>query len=344
MLKPEQKIAVHFADQLGKVNGKMGHAALRYLPNEVVCVIDTDKQGQRSREVIDFGQDCPVVGDAETAASLGARVMILGMAPSGGRLPLSIMGDIDVAITRGLSIINGLHEPLAPHYPELSALQWIWDIRREPEGLQIATAKATLLDNTRILTVGTDMAIGKMTAGLEIVAEAGARKINAAFLATGQIGIMVTGSGVPLDTIRVDYASGAVEQMVLQAGDKDLVVVEGQGAIIHPGSTSTLPLLRGACPTHLVLCHRAGMTRLDTNDTISVPPLRDLTRLYEDLASALGTFPRPKTVAVAVNTHGLGERDARAELSRIEDETGVHATDVVRYGAGSVLDSVMQNR
>jgi len=338
MLNKTHKIAIHFDDQLGRINGKMGHGALRYLDNPVACVIDAAHHGKRLHEVINFGMDCPVVASVDDAAKLGAEVLILGMAPSGGRLPSHLLGDLDRAISLGLSIINGLHEPLTPRYPEVAVPQWVWDIRKEPENLPIASARAAQLGNTRVLTVGTDMAIGKMTVGLEILAEARARKIDSTFLATGQIGIMIGGGGVPLDTIRVDYAGGAIEQMVLNAADRDLVLIEGQGALQHPGSTSTLPLLRGSCPTHLILCHRAGMKTLDTNPEINLPPLHELIKLYEDLAAGLGAFPRPQTVAVAVNTSGLSEDDALREITSIEQNAGIHATDVVRFGAASILD------
>ena len=340
MLNPRHRIAIHFGDQLGKINGKMGYGALRYLPNPVVCVIDVNQHGRRLREIIDFGMDCPVVPDVGKAADLGAEVLILGMAPSGGKLSVSLLGEIDKALALGLSIINGLHDLLSPRYPDISMPQWIWDIRREPDNLSIASARAAELDNKRLLTVGSDMAIGKMTVGLEIVAAARTRGLRSAFLASGQIGIMISGDGIALDSVRVDYACGAVEAMVLRARDKDLVVIEGQGSLIHPGSTSTLPLIRGACPTHLVMCHRAGMTRLFTDDAIVVPPLSELIALYEDLAAACGVFRRPTTLAIALNTHGLNDDDARREIARIEDDSGIHTTDVVRYGAASILDDI----
>lgn len=340
MLKPEHKIAIHFDDQLGRINGKMGHGALRYLDNPVACVIDRTHAGKRLHDVVGFGHDCPVVKTVDEAVTLGAEVLILGMAPSGGRLPPRLTTDLDRAVETGLSIVNGLHEALRSRYPQLQSEQWIWDIRQEPGNLSIASARAARLHNTRILTVGTDMAIGKMTVGLELLKSARSRGIDSAFLATGQIGIMISGSGVPLDRIRVDYAAGAVEQMVVDAGDRDLLVIEGQGAIQHPGSTSTLPLLRGACPTHLVLCHRAGMTHLDTQPGISIAPLKELIELYEALATGLGAFPRPRTVAVALNTSGLDEADARRALSETERATGIHATDAVRYGAETIIDLI----
>lgn len=330
MLNSKHPVAILFGGQLGRLNGKMGHGALRYLANPVACVIDRSHAGKRLHDVVNFGMDCPVVSNTDEAAALGAQVLILGMAPSGGRLPPELLTDLDHAVSLGMSIVNGLHEALLPRYPQLQSSQWIWDIRQEPTNLPIAQARAAQLDNTRILTVGTDMAIGKMTVGLEIISEAQKRGVKSRFLATGQIGIMISGGGVPLDSVRVDYAGGAIEQLVLDAADNDLVVIEGQGALQHPGSTSTLPLLRGACPTHLVLCHRAGMQCLDTNPHIAVPSLRELIHLYEELAEGLGAFPRPQTLAVAVNTSGLGETEAQHELTRIERDAGVIATDVVR--------------
>src|SRR5207248_2199502 len=104
------------------------------------------------------------------------------------------------------------------------------------------------------------------------------------------------------------------------------------------GSTSNLPLLRGACPTHLVLCHKAGQTHLRRLRHIPIPPLRDYCRLYEDLGEACGVYPRPKTVAVALNTSALNDAEANAALKEIEAETGLPASDPVRYGAEPFLE------
>jgi uncharacterized NAD-dependent epimerase/dehydratase family protein len=126
--------------------------------------------------------------------------------------------------------------------------------------------------------VGTDMAVGKMTAGLELTRSLREMSRDAVFLATGQTGIAITGQGIPLDAIRVDHAGGAVERMVLEAAHHEIVVIEGQGSLLHPGSTATLPLMRGSCATHMILCHRAGMETLDGLDHVRIPPLREVDR------------------------------------------------------------------
>ena len=343
MLKKHQPLVIHFDAQIDQVNGKMGHSVLRYSENPVACVIDRNHGGRRTRDLLNFGPDVPVVSNVAEALPYGPEVLLLGMAPGGGLLPEHMFDEMDQTIAGGLSIVNGLHHHLGPRYPNLDPGQWIWDIRQEPPGLGIAAAAAAGLSNRRLLLVGTDMAIGKMTAGLEIWHAARQAGIAAEFVATGQIGIVITGHGIPLDAIRVDYACGAVEKEVLAVKDADLVIVEGQGSLAHPGSTSTLPLIRGACPTHLILCHRAGMTTLDTvrANSIRVPPLLDLIHLYEKLASACGSLPVAKTVAISVNTARLDETAAERALEEIRAETGMLVTDPIRYGAKALLDAVM---
>ena len=342
MLRPDQPIAILFDDQLGEMNGKMGHGVLRYSPNPVTCVIDSRYDGKRLHDIVDFADDCPVVGNVEAAANLGAQVLILGMAPSGGRLPPHLKSEVDMAVASGMCVVNGLHELMAQNYPDLNPGQWVWDIRIEPEGINIARARAAALDNKRVVIVGTDMAIGKMTVGLEIWKLARERGIKSDFLATGQIGITIAGKGIPLDAIRVDYACGAVEQMLLDAADNDLAIIEGQGSLVHPGSTSNLPLIRGSCPTHFILCHRAGADRLWAEDgDVAIPPLDQLIKLYEDLSSVCGSYERAKTVGVALNTYGMNEDQALEQIELTKQITGLPATDTVRYGANELLDAIM---
>ena len=185
--------------------------------------------------------------------------------------------------------------------------------------------------------IGTDMAIGKMTAGLEIYKWLREQKVSTAFLATGQTGVTITGRGIPLDAYKVDHASGAVEQLVLGAADKDVVIIEGQGSLVNPGSTATLPLMRGSCATHLILCHKAGKTTVEIEEnTVPIPPLREFIALNEAVATVCGSLTKATTIGVAVDTRGLDEQSAQVALSDIEDETGLPAQDLVRFGPEKV--------
>lgn len=341
MLRREQPVALYMEGASDLDIGKMGHGVLRYGENPIVCVVDGLAAHRDMLETGRSPRSCPIVRSVSEARARGAEVLILGIAPPGGQIPIEWLSSLDGAVAMGMSLVNGLHERLAPRYPDLAPGQWVWDVRTEPEGLGVATGAAANLPNQRVLMVGTDMAIGKMTAGLELVRAARDRGLSAEFVATGQIGITLTGSGVPLDAVRLDYASGAIEREVLRASETaELVVVEGQGSLVHPASSATLPLLRGSCPTHLVLCHRAGQTHLMRLAGIAIPPLADLARLYEDLAATFGTFPRPRTVGVALNTSHLEDGDAVLACQELEREIGLPVVDPVREGAGRLVDAL----
>jgi uncharacterized NAD-dependent epimerase/dehydratase family protein len=343
MLKKQQKLAIYMEGSLGELDGKMGYGVLRFSPNPIVAVIDSKHAGKQLGDVIQCGRNCPVVADIEAACALGAEVLILGIAPSGGRIPQSWMPALTSAIDHGLSIVNGLHDFLADRFDTSTrSEQWIWDVRHVTDELpQMAEGRAAALDNTRLLMVGTDMAIGKMTVGLEINKYLIDRGVDSTFIATGQIGLTIGGYGIPLDAVKVDHSCGWVEHCVLEKKQHKVIIIEGQGSLLHPGSSATLSLMRGSCPTHLILCHRAGMTHLDTLK-VKVPPLKDVIAMNELVSSAAGALVSAKTIGVALNTSALTEQEATYEIQKTSDETGLPVTDVVRYGSGDIIDSLIK--
>lgn len=343
MLKREEPIAIYMEGSTLISNGKMGFGILRYSPNPIACVIDSEQAGKDAAELTGIPRNAPVVANVQEAIAKGAKVLVLGIAPAGGLIPTDWYPVIDEAIAEGMSVVNGLHDLLGPRYGNLSGGQYVWDIRVEPSDIGVATGAASSLLSKRVLMIGTDMAIGKMTAGLELYRSLRERGVSTEFVATGQIGITLTGRGVPLDAIRVDYAAGAMEKAVVEAsaGGTEIVIVEGQGALAHPGSTANLPLLRGTMPTHLVLCHRAGQTHLQKLADVAIPHLGDYIRLYEDLASVGGTFPRPTTIGIALNTSHLDDHDAICAMAQVERETGLMTCDPVRFGPDRLVNNLV---
>ncbi len=342
MLDARRPLALYMEGSLTQPFGKMGFGLLRYSPNPIACVVDSEQAGRDAAEVTRIPRRCPVVGTVAEAAARGAEVFVLGIAPPGGRVPAAWYAAIDQAVAAGMSIVNGLHDRLAPRYPALRPGQWVWDVRVEPEDLGVGTGAAAGLRNRRAVLVGTDMAIGKMSVGLELHREALRRGMRSAFVATGQIGIVISGGGVALDAVRLDYATGAIEREVLRHAAAEIVFVEGQGSILHPASTATLPLLRGAMPTHLVLCHRAGQRNLWRIPAVPIPPLGEVARLYEDVGAAAGAFARPRVAAIGLNTFHLeSDGDAVSAERAVEAETGLPCADVVRHGAARLLDALL---
>lgn len=231
------------------------------------------------------------------------------------------------------------HPALAPWMQET---QWIWDVRQEPPGLSVGTAQASQLPCKRVLAVGTDMSVGKMSTMLELNRACQGRGVKSRVIATGQTNLMLGDDGIPLDAIRVDYASGAVEAAVMRHGyDHEVLFVEGQGSLLNPASTATLPLLRGSQPTHLVLCHRAGQTHIYNCPQVPIPPLSQVVALYEMVAAAGGAFAGAKVVAIALNTGHLSADAADQAVQSAMAETGLPCADPFRHGVGPILSAIL---
>jgi uncharacterized NAD-dependent epimerase/dehydratase family protein len=332
-------------EAVGRSNGKMGYGLLRYSEAPVVVVIDRTAAGRSLRELTGIPSDVPIVSSVAEALAFGPDVLVPAIAPSGGNLPAEWVQDIKDSLSAGISIANGLHTAMSKD-PGLSSLvkkpgQFIWDIRQEPAGLHTASGLARETTARRVLFVGTDMASGKMTAALELTKALKEAGIRAKFLATGQIGIAIAGEGVPLDAVRVDYAAGSIEQMVVRHGsEQEILLIEGQGSLFHPASTATLALLRGGLPTHLILVHEAGRKAPSSFPWARFPPLSDVIRLYEMVASAAGALPTAKVVAIALNTARLDDTEAKRAVEQVRVETGLPVTDVIRFGATPLVDAV----
>jgi uncharacterized NAD-dependent epimerase/dehydratase family protein len=347
MLTADHRIAILLHEGTQTSKGKTGLSLLRYSEIPIVAVIDYQCAGRSLPELTKIDRDVPIAASVMAALEYQPTVLAIGIAPSGGGLPAAWQAEIKQAVAAGLSVVNGLHTPLAAD-PDLAALlqpdQWIWDVRQEPQGLTVGTGQARQLSCLRVLMVGTDMSVGKMSTGLELHQASLKRGWRSRFLATGQTGLMLGHDGIALDAVRIDFASGAVEQLVMRYGqDHDVLYVEGQGSLMNPASTATLPLLRGSQPTHLVLVHRAGQTHIHNFPEVPIPPLRKVVEVYETVAAAGGSFAPAKVVAVALNTAHLDEEAAQRAIEQAQLETGLPCTDPIRRSADLILDAILAN-
>ena len=344
MLSPSDRIAILMHNGLRGPKGKTGISLLRYSQNPIVAVIDESAVEESVRSATGIDRDVPVVSSLQAALELKPTVLAIGLAPSGGQLPAPWYAEVKQAVKAGLSVMNGLHTQMnadAEIAQNIRPGQWVWDMRKEPEGLSVGSGKAMGLKCDRVLTVGTDMGVGKMSTSIELNRATQRKGLRSRLIATGQTGLMLGETGIPLDAIRVDYASGAVEQAVVSASDdQDVLFIEGQGSFFNPASTATLPLIRGSQPTHLILVHRATQTHIMNSD-FKIPPLSQAVALYEAVASAAGTFTSPKVAGIALNTFGLDRKEARSAIAAASNETGLICTDVVRFGAEPLLTNIL---
>ena len=321
---------------------KTAHGVLRYGRDEVVAVLDSTLAGESVAGAMpdllpDPGRDAPIVATLEEALAHGPTSVLVGVAPAGGRLPGEWMETLWEASEAGLEIVAGLHQRLGPEFPGAR----VWDVREPPSRVPIFSGEGFAVEPKVALTVGTDAAIGKMTATLEVDRAAGRAGVSTAFVPTGQTGIIVAGWGVCVDAVVSDFVAGVSEMLVLQAAKSspDLILVEGQGSLAHPAySGVTLGLLHGSCPDCLILC----VSPDDTPGYAGVPrpsPAR-AARLYEEVAALVKPAP---VVAVSANTRGLTAGEARAFVEKVADETGLPTADPFRGSADPILEAVLRS-
>ncbi|MEP6473866.1 MAG: DUF1611 domain-containing protein, partial [Gemmatimonadota bacterium] len=302
--------------EFGPLTSKTANSIIRYLPDRTVGVVDQQHAGQTCQDVLGFGGKIPVVGSMREGLAFKPDAILIGIAPVGGKLPDRWRTWLAEAIDAGCSIWSGLHtflndDPMLAERARLSKVE-IHDLRRPPADLPVASGKAKYVDPYVILTVGTDCNVGKMTSQLQITRQLNARKVRTRFVATGQTGIMIEGWGIAVDAVVADFIAGAAERLVLEGSkDADIVLVEGQGSLNHPGySGVTCGLLHGACPDGLILCHQATRTYIgDYREAawLRIPPLKEYVRLYESVAG----FVHPtRTIAISLNTYDLSDAEA----------------------------------
>jgi uncharacterized NAD-dependent epimerase/dehydratase family protein len=321
--------------------GKTLRGVMRYRRDSVVAILDTQRAGESDDGV-------PIVATVDEGVCLGPDTALVGVVTQGGRFPGDWQELLKSCVAHGLDLENGLHVRLhdIPGLQELAREHGVElrDLREPPSDLSTATGENLEVDATIVLTVGSDCAIGKMTATCELDLEARRRGLRSVFVPTGQTGIAIAGWGIAVDAVVSDFLAGAAERLVVEGGKRgDLLWVEGQGAILHPiYSGVTVGLIHGSAPHLYVLCHEVGRTVTEGDPTESpLPSLRELIDLHERMSLKKR---RAKVAAIALNTSPVSEVEAREAIAAAEEETGLPVDDPVRFGAGKLLEAVLKAR
>ena len=328
-------------------NAKTAHGVLRYARDPVAGVLDREHAGRTVRQIVpDLASDAPIVASVREGIDRGATSLLVGVATPGGWMPEDWRGWIIEALENGLEVANGLHRFLRDDPEFVAAAERgggrLWDVREPPANIPLCEGKAADAPQRIVGTVGTDCAVGKMTASLELVEAAHRTGINAEFVATGQTGIVIAGRGIAVDRVISDFVSGAAEQLVLESDpSSEVLMIEGQGGLWHPAySGVTLGLLHGSAPESLVLVHKAGHEAIEEPPYTKLPPIDYMIRTYEEIASVV----RPCVVsAIAVNTHGLDDNAARHTVEELEDQTGLPTGDTLRGDAPKLWAAVARS-
>lgn len=276
----------------------------------------------------------------EVAKLRGAQSMILGIANEGGFIPDPWLPTLHQALEAGLDLVAGLHDrlndnpALVDHARQVG--QELIDVRYPSE--KIPTGNGHKRSGKRLLTVGTDCAVGKMYTSLAIDRALKANGVDSDFVATGQTGIFIAGRGISVDAVVSDFVSGAAETLSPDNNPMHWDIIEGQGSLVHPAYAAvTLGLVHGSQPDAMVLCHDAARTHLDGYPDRPITALPLLIDMYEQAAWV--NNPRARVIGVSLNTSRMEDGQARDMLNDLSKDLGLPCVDPVRTGVESLIAS-----
>lgn len=267
------------------------------------------------------------------AYARGARAMVIGVANPGGVIKPGWIPSLVAALEAGLDLIAGMHGRLADSR-EVNAVaerlgRRLIDVRQPPPGIPVATGRKRT--GRRLLTVGTDCALGKKYTALAIARSFRERGLDVDFRATGQTGIMIAGGGIPMDAVVADFEAGAAELLSPDAGPEHWDVIEGQGSLFHPAYAGvSLGLLHGSQPDVIVLCHEPGREHLLGYPGYPTPRLADAIDM--NLRMGALTNPAIRCAGVSFNTAAMEAAEADEVMARASRALGLPVADPMRGG------------
>ena len=303
------------------------------------CPEDCVGQWRLPGATVDLG--LPELNPAAAAAA-GAQSMVIAVAPIGGALPAAWEPALLEAIAAGLHVVSGMHGRLSD-LPAVAAAAaaagvGLHDVRTPPAGIPIATGRRRT--GRRLLTVGTDCALGKKYTALAVARELRRQGVPATFRATGQTGILIAGAGIPMDAVVSDFVAGAAELLSPDNAPDHWDVIEGQGSLFHPAYAGvTLGLVHGSQPDAMILCHEPGRERINGYPAFPIPSLPEAVARFEEAARL--TNPAARVVAVSLNTARLSADDRARALAAAARETGLPAFDPVAGGVDAAVASFL---
>ena len=275
------------------------------------------------------------------AHARGARALLIGVATRGGQVPERWLPTMVDALGAGLDIISGMHD----HLTDITVLaneasrlgRRLIDVRVPPADIPIATGRKR--SGKRLLTVGTDCALGKKYTALAITRGLAARGLAVDFRATGQTGIMIAGAGIPIDAVVADFLAGAAELLSPDAHPDHLDVIEGQGSLFHPSYAAvTLGLLHGSQPDLFVVCHDPGRTHVLGLPGFALPTIEEV--IAQTVAAGRLTNAAIRCCGVSLNTSALSDNEAARVIAETEHRIGLPVADPVRgIGLEALLDA-----
>lgn len=282
--------------------------------------------------------------DIQQAASQGAKTLVIGTSVVGGGIPENWIKVLTEALESGMDIAAGVHTKLNDN-PKLVELaqktgQSLIDVRTPPTDIPVGTGiKRT---GKRLLTVGTDCALGKKYTALAIDRALKQTSIDSSFRATGQTGILISGSGMPIDAVVADFISGAAEVLSPDNDANHWDIIEGQGSLQHPGFAAvSMGLLMGSQPDVFVVCTELGREKIKGWPDFDLPTIQEVIDRTIDIGKR--TNPDIHCIGISVNSSSFDEAEALRQMAELEKTYGLPVVDPIRFGVEKLTEVIIES-
>ena len=334
-------------------NAKTASSLLKYRPNDVLCYISSTDPNSI------LNSNKPVLAVLDSKAKIKPDVLILCLMLPSGDLPKSWFESIKYALENDINIINPFHfslgefSVLTNYFGGISqesteqinifkkSKSKIFNIRVSNIQNKLFSYKILEHKSTRVLTIGTDCNIGKMLTSLALNKHSLDNNYKSKFVATGQIGILINGSGVCVDRIISDFLPGVVEDLIIKEDEKnDFLFIEGQGSLFQAiYAPVTLGLLHGSAPHQLILCHNPLRKKFRYSNKL-IPNLKEIINYYEETAKIV---LKSKVIGISLNTNEMSDSDAKKSINYYEDYLNIPVNDPYRYGVDNLFKKILKN-
>jgi len=346
----KEKAIVYCENQFGKIDGKVANGLVRHSEKyEIVGIIDSTKAGMDAAEYLDgIKNGIPIFHDLDDAIenlNYVPEYFIYGIAPLASFLDQEQREIIFGAMKKGMNIVNGLPEFFTNDEEFMQKASeygvHIYDVRKPPQRKDLHNFSGRILEvkTPVIIVFGTDCAVGKRTTTLNLVEALRQKGLNAAFVATGQTGLLQGSKyGVAVDVLSSGFATGEVENAIMDAYEKeqpDIILVEGQGALSHPAFTSSSAIVRGAMPNAIIIQHPPKRKNHCDYPDIPMPTLESEIELIE-------VFSRSKVIAITLNHEDMTEEEIKETITEYEERFQLPTTDVLKYGCEKLVKRLFE--
>ncbi|MGB2398523.1 MAG: DUF1611 domain-containing protein [Flavobacteriaceae bacterium] len=328
-------------------NAKTAHGLIRGSERfEVLGVIDSRFSGSDAGELLDGSfRNIPIMASIDEAIKKFDTIdyLVLGVATVGGVLSASLLDVVVQAITKQISIVNGLHDKLNER-KEIALLAKknkveLIDIRapKSIQDLHFWKGDIFKVDVPIVAFLALDCAMGKRTTARFVKDQCIKMNVHAEMIYTGQTGWMQGNKyGFIFDSTLNEFVPGELENAIVNCWKEakpDLILLEGQSSLRNPSGPCGIEFIVSGNAKQVVLIHDPKKKYFD-NDPLwgEIPSVASEIEIIKKFGATV--------IALALNTRGLSKTEALEYQSEYKKSLDIPVVMPLEEGVTGIISEI----